>query len=508
MNRAQRRFDSVSLRLARGPLVVAAAFAAVFLSAVIVASVTDNGDRDRLVAALLGATPLESDLEALSDRIGGRVTGSDANRRAVAWAESRLREAGVPTRREAFTVPTGWIERSARADVKGDGVQFAPAIAAMPYSIGTPAGGASGPLLDGGRGSESDFARVGAAAHGAFLLITQDELADVDALFREYNESAAIEQRARAARVAGLVYMSSRAPGILYRHNVAVGPSNTKAMVVMERSAAMKILRILAAGVPLTITLHLDVSAARDAQSENVIGEIRGRERPDEIVIFGSHLDAWDLGGGTLDNGANIALLIDVARQMARLGIRPVRTVRFAMWNGEELGMLGSLGYVKAHAAELDRHVVAESTDLGCGRIDGFFTGGRADLVPVVDRLLQPLAGMGPFTQLDVPLVGTDNFDFMLEGIPNLVANQMPALYGPSYHASNDQMEQCNVGDLKLNAAVIGSLLLGFANDTTMLPRHTRAEVQALMDRTDLDDQMKTFNLWDDWAKGVRGRKP
>jgi carboxypeptidase Q len=487
-------------------LLAVAGLVAVSLGVVIAARGAAEGDRDRLVAALLGATPLEADLEALSDRISGRATGSEANRRAVAWAESRLRDAGVPARREPFTVPVGWLERSARAEVKGEGVHLAPAIAAMPYSIGTATEGASGMLLDGGRGAEADFTRLGASAKGAFLVIAQDELADVDALFREYNESAAIEQRGAAAQVAGLVYMSSRAPGILYRHNVAVGPANTRPMVVMERNAANRVLRLLASGASLTITLHLDTVMPRDAQSENVIGEIRGRDRPDEIVIFGSHLDAWDLGGGTLDNGANIALLIDVARQFVKLGLQPSRTVRFAMWNGEELGMLGSLGYVKAHAAELDRHVVAESTDLGCGRITGFFTGGRPDIAALVDRLLQPVGGLGPFTQLDVPLVGTDNFDFMLEGVPNLVANQKPALYGPSYHASNDQMEQCDVGDVKLNAAVIGSLLWGFANDTTGLPRHTRADVQALMDRTDLDDQMKTFNLWDGWAKGTRGR--
>ena len=491
----------------RRPLCVAVALALGMATVVVGASGDIDAARDRLIAALLGDTPLQADLEALSDRIGGRATGSEANRRAVDWADSRLREAGVDVKRERFTVPAGWLERTARAEVKGEGVQLAPAIVAMPYSAGTPAAGVSGPLLDGGRGGEADFARLGANASGAFVLITQDELADVDALFREYNESAATEQRAATAQVAGLVYMSSRAPGILYRHNVAVGPTNTRPMVVMERNAANRLLRLLAGGASLTITLHLDTVVPRDAQSENVIGEIRGRDRPDEIVIFGSHLDAWDLGGGTLDNGANIALLIDVARQFVKLGLQPSRTVRFAMWNGEELGMLGSLGYVKAHAAELDRHVVAESTDLGCGRITGFFTGGRPDVVALVDRLLQPVGGLGPFIHPDVPLVGTDNFDFMLEGVPNLVANQKPALYGPSYHASNDQMEQCDVGDVKLNAAVIGSLLWGFANDTTVLPRHSRADVQALMDRTDLDDQMKTFNLWDSWAKGTRGRK-
>ena len=492
----------------RRPPCVAVALALGMATGVVGASGDIDAARDRLIAALLGDTPLRADLEALSDRIGGRATGSEANRRAVDWADSRLREAGVGVKREAFTVPAGWLERTARAEVKGEGVQLAPAIVAMPYSAGTPAAGVSGPLLDGGRGGEADFARLGANASGAFVLITQDELADVDGLFREYTETAAIEQRARAAKVAGLVYMSSRAPGILYRHNVAIGAANTRPMVVMERNAATKVQRLLAAGTALMITLRLDVAAPHAAQSENVIGEIRGRERPDEIVIFGSHLDAWDLGGGTLDNGANIAMLIDVARQMAKLGLAPARTVRFAMWNGEELGMLGSWGYVKTHAAELDRHVVAESTDIGCGRITGFFTGGRPDVVPVVDRLLQPLAGFGPFEQIDAPLVGTDNFDFLLEGIPNLVANQKPALYGPSYHASNDQMEQCDVGDLKLNAAVIGGLIWGYANDSTSLPRHTRTEVQALMDRSDLDDQMKTFNFWDAWANGERGRKP
>jgi carboxypeptidase Q len=492
-------------RISRTVLIVVATAS---LAAGLTAREVAESDRDRLVAALLGSTPLEADLRALSDRIGGRATGSEANRRAVAWAESRLRDAGVDARREAFTVPRGWLERSARAEVRGEGVRFGPAIAAMPFSIGTGPDGVSGPILDGGRGAEEDFMRLGRSATGAFILITQDELTDIDGLFREYNESAAIESRAAAARAAGVIYMSSRASGVLYRHNVAVGAANTRPMVVMERDAALRVLRLLNDGVPLKITLHLYVEAANGAQSENVIGEIRGRERPEEIVIFGAHLDSWDLGAGTLDNGANIALLLDIARQIVRLGLQPSRTIRFAMWNGEELGMLGSLGYVRAHAAEMDRHVVAESTDTGCGRITGFFTGGRPDVVPLVDRFLEPVSGLGPFVQLDVPLVGTDNFDFMLEGVPNLVANQESALYGPSYHASNDQMGQCEIGDVKLNAAIVASLAWGFAEDTTVLPRQTHAEVQALMDRTDLDDQMKTFNLWDEWAKGTRGRKP
>jgi hypothetical protein len=465
----------------------------------------DDPARDRLVAALLGSTPLANDLEALSDRVGGRPTGSDANRRAVDWAMGRLAEAGVSARRESFPVGDQWFERSTRAEVRGDGIAFSPRVAAMPFSISTPAGGTPAPLVDAGRGAEPDFKRMGTTARGAFLLVEQDLLADVDGLFREYNESFAIEQRARAAGAAGVAYVSSRASGLLYRHNVAIGAANRMPMLVIEREAGLRALRLLRHGASLTLTAWIDADASTTASADNVVAEIPGTSHPEEIVLMGAHLDSWDLGAGTLDNGANSVLLIDVARQIVRLGLKPARTIRLVLWNGEELGMRGSFGYVRAHASELDRHVVAGAADIGCGRITGFFTNGRPALVPIVDRLLAPQAGLGPFTQVDAPVVGTDNFDFLLEGVPNLIANQAPALYGPSYHAANDQLEQCDLGTLRLNAAVIGGIVWGFAEDATRLPRQTPAEVQALMGRTDLADQMKTFGLWDEWAAGTRG---
>jgi len=301
--------------------------------------------------------------------------------------------------------------------------------------------------------------------------------------------------------------MSSRASGILYRHNVAIGPANTKPMVILERDAARRVQQLLRAGTALTVTLNLDVDASTNVDAENVVAEIPGTTRADEIVLWGAHLDAWDFGAGTLDNGANSVLIIDLARQIVRLGLKPERTLRLVLWNGEELGMRGSFAYVRAHQEELDRHVAAGSIDVGCGRITGFFTGGRPDVVALTNRSLTPFSGLGPFVQVDVPLVGTDNFDFMLEGVPNLVANQEPARYGPSYHAANDQFGQCDTNVLRLNEAVLAGFLWNLANDSARLPRHTHADIQALMDRTDLDDQMKTFNLWDEWAAGTRGRK-
>jgi hypothetical protein len=467
---------------------------------------TGADDVSRLITALLGETPLERDLESLTDRIGGRATGSPANLRAVDWGLERFREMGVDARREAFTMPTLWLERSATAVVNGEGIRFSPRVAAMPFSTATPASGLTAPLADGGLGSADDFTRLGGSARGAFVLIDQPPLVDVDGLFKEYIEAEAIERRAASAGVAGVVYVGSRPRDILYRHNVAIGSQNTRPMLVMERDGALRAQRLLRAGVPLTLTETIDVQTGGAYESHNVVGEIRGSTRPDEIVLLGAHLDSWDLGDGALDNGANVALVLDVARQIKRLGLRPARTIRFVLWNGEEQGLVGSMGYAKMHAAELDKHVVTNTFDIGCGRVIGFFTGGRPALARATERLLAPVAGLGPFTQLDIPIVGTDNFDFMMEGVANLVANQAPAEYGPNYHARSDTYDKCDTTQLRLNTVIAAALTYGFAQDATPFARATRAQIEELVRTTDLEQQMKTFNVWDGWAAGTRGR--
>lgn len=465
-------------------------------------------DASRLVAALLGDTPMVRDLQALTDSIGGRPTGSEANRRAFDWALARFRGAGVDARKEPFRMPGLWLERSARATVQGGGVAFAPRVAALPFSSATPAPGLTAPLVDAGRGAEADFAALGGRAKGAFVLVETEELTDLDGLFREYVEAGHIERRAIAAGAAGLVYMSSRPGNILARHNAALGWANRHPMMMMERDGAARALRLLRAGTPLTLTAVLDLRTGPAYTTHNVIGEIRGSTRPDEIVVIGAHLDSWDLGTGALDNGANCAMVIDIARQIVRLGLRPPRTIRFALWNGEEQNLNGSYGYTLSHAAEMDRHVMASSYDIGTGRITGFFTGGRADMVPVLERALAPVAALGPFTHVNAPIVGTDNYDFMMQGVPNLVANQESANYGPNYHARSDEFGRADLRQLRLNAAVAAAATWGFATQELSLPRQTAAQVDSMVRNTDLPDQMKSFNVYDAWVAGKRGLRP
>ncbi len=462
---------------------------------------------DQLAGALLGNTPMVKDLRELCDEIGGRPTGSPANLKAVDWGLKKFAQAGVSAKKEAFIMPELWLENRSEAIVSGD-VTFKPRVVAMSFSVGTPQGGLTAPLLDGGRGAEADFARLGDNAKGAFVLVETDVLLDIDGLFKEYSDAVGTEKRAFAAGVAGVVYMSSRPRGLLYRHNASLGPDNEKVMLVMAREHAKRALRLLREGKHLDLTAKLDIAGDGSYESYNVIGEIRGKGKPDEFVVMGAHLDSWGLGAGANDNGCNVVMMIDIARQMKRLGIQPRRTIRFVLWNGEEQGMIGSWSYTQAHAAEMDRHVVAGSVDIGSGRITGFFTNGRSDILEPVGQALAPVNGLGPFQQINEPIVGTDNYDFMVQGVANLVANQDPANYGPNYHAESDTYDKVDTRQLRVNAAIIAAVTLGFANMDVSWTRQEYADVQKLIDSTGLRSQMDMFGLYPGWKDGSRGLKP
>ncbi len=464
-----------------------------------------SGDVESLIAAMLGDTPLIQNLQSLTDEIGGRVTGSEANLKSVEWGLQKFTEAGVRAWKEAFTMPALWLENSASAEISGD-VTFKPRVVAMPFSAATLANAASAPLIDGGYGTDEDFQRIKSKLNGAFILIETHELLDLDGLFREYAEAVAIEKRAFNSGIRGLVYMSSRPQNLLYRHNASFGPNNKYPLLIMEREGAKRALRLLRAGKNLNIDAAIDVQAGGSYESYNVIAEIRGSEKPDEIVLIGAHIDSWALGTGANDNGCNVALVIDLARQIKRLGLKPKRTIRFALFNGEEQGLVGSWGYTKTHADELDNHIMASSCDIGSGRTTGFFANGPGGFLEAVARSLEPVAGLGPFVNINAPIVGTDNYDFMMQGVANLVANQESANYGPNYHARSDTYDKVNLIQLKLNAAIAAAVTYGFAQMEITWERQNRTQLEKLIQTTDLEAQMKSMGLWQSWVDGTRGR--
>jgi hypothetical protein len=285
----------------------------------------------------------------------------------------------------------------------------------------------------------------------------------------------------------------------------------------MAKAVAWAMAGFKAAGVDDVHTEKFTVPAAwtgkrlgmlAPAAGENVIAEIRGREKPDDYVVLSSHLDSWDLGKGALDAACNAALVIEIARVIHLTGLRPRRSIRFILFSGNEQGKLGSWGYVQAHRAELDRIAAAVNLDRGTGPVTGFSLGGRPDLEPAVRETLADFDGSWGITRYtNDATLDSDNYDFLLEGVPNLLANQDNARYIGNRHSTADVYDKIDLASLKRNTAVAGVLTFGLAERATPLgPRLSRADTASLLERTGLAGSMRQMDLWRLWQDGSRGR--
>jgi hypothetical protein len=290
----------------------------------------------------------------------------------------------------------------------------------------------------------------------------------------------------------------------------------------MARAAAWAVEAFMAAGVD---DAHTEKFAAPSAWAqsgarrdvlgpatggENVVAEIRGREKPDEFVLLTAQLDSWNSGTGALDAGCNAALVIDAARAIHLTGVRPRRSIRFVLFTGSEQGKLGSWGYVRAHRAELDRVAAVISFDRGAGRVNGFALGGRSELEGGVREALKEFdSSWGILNYNAETTLDSENLDFVLEGVPNILASQESAGYPENRHSSRDTYDKIDLAALKRNTAVAGVLAFGLAESEKPLgPRLSRAATEALLERTGLAESMRQTGLWTLWQDRVRGRLP
>jgi Zn-dependent M28 family amino/carboxypeptidase len=304
--------------------------------------------------------------------------------------------------------------------------------------------------------------------------------------------------------------MSSRPSLLLYRHTLAVnGEVEKMPQAVVAREDAERMARFLAAGQKVHVHFEMPNRLTGPVDSENVVAEIRGREKPDEFVVLGAHLDSWDLGTGALDNGCNAAMVIDAARVIHASGTIPRRSIRFILFTGEEQGLLGSAAYAHAHRAELDNLVAAIIFDSGVGKVTGYALGDRKDILAPVRAALEPIASLGvkDFT-MDAGM-DTDNFDFLLEGVPTLVANQDPANYMLNYHAASDTFDKVDIVELKRHSGIAAVTAFAVADAEQRIgPRQSRAEIEQLLRDSGLDKEMQEAGFWPLWEKSVRGREP
>jgi carboxypeptidase Q len=464
----------------------------------------------KIVPQVMGPSPMEENLRRLTDEIGGRVTGTPQMAKAVDWAVAAFRAAGIDVHTQKYTLPVTWSEGETRLEVLGP-VKFPVRLASTGWSPPIRAGGIEATLVDIGYGTQDDFAQAGAGIKGAILLVHSDIGSTWADLFNEYLRPPDIISRAVKASASAILWMGARERLLLYRHTNALnGEIDKIPQAVVAREDAMRLARTVAA-YPAKVRVHFNMpnKIGGPIEQENVVGEIRGREKPDESVILGAHLDSWEFGTGALDNGCNAAMVIEAARAIKATGLLPRRTIRFVLFGGEEQGTVGSYEYVKAHRAEMDKIRAMITFDAGIGRVTGYSLGGRRDIEAGLREVLKPLESWGANKHTYDASFGTDNFDFLLEGVPALVANQEEANYLPNYHAASDTFDKVDIRELKLHAAFAALTAWGIADRAEPLGRRlSRAELEALFKETGLDQQMKLLGYWDAWQSGARGRNP
>jgi hypothetical protein len=232
---------------------------------------------------------------------------------------------------------------------------------------------------------------------------------------------------------------------------------------------------------------------------ETIVAEIRGSEKPEEFVVLGAPLFHDDENGSVPpDIACNAAMLIEAARDVHVTGLRPLRSIRFALFF--DAAQVAAMQYLQMHTAELDHAVAAVIFEKGCSAVNGFSLGGRVELEPAVRQALDFAPIKAWEIAHDTPDASeySSGFDFLLEGIPTLVATR-----GPGAGSLPP-----NLDVLRRNTAVAGILAFALAEHATPPgPRLTRDEIDALLVRTGLKEQMRG-GVWDEWESGKRGRQP
>jgi carboxypeptidase Q len=464
----------------------------------------------KILPLVMGPSPMEDNLRRLTDEIGGRVSGTPQMARAVQWGVAAFRAAGIDVHTEKYQLPLSWSEGDTRLELLGE-LKFPLRAVSLGWSPATPPGGVEANVVDVGFGTPEDFAAAGAQIKGALLLVHTNlgsTWADLDA---EYSRPPDIIERAHDGGAAAILWEGARERLLLYRHtNTADGQLERMPQAIVAREDALRLSRtVLAYPGKLRARFSMPNNIGPPVEQENVVAEIRGFEKPDEAVILGAHLDSWDLGTGALDNGCNAALVIEAARVLKASGLRPRRSIRFILFSGEEQGLFGSWAYVRSHRAELDKIRAVIIFDSGIGRVTGYSMGGRRDFETGVREVLKPLDSWGLGRLTADSQTGTDHFDFMIEGVPTLVANQEEYNYMPNYHAASDTLDKVDIRALKLHTAIAALTAWGLADRAAPLgKRLSRAELENLMRETGLDQQMKSMGFWPGWQNGTRGRQP
>jgi Zn-dependent M28 family amino/carboxypeptidase len=391
-------------------------------------------------------------VESLTTEVGPRLAGSEADARAVRWAEAKFKALGYDkVWLEPVTFPK-WERRSESAAVVGAHAQ--------PLAI-TALGGSVGGTVEAEVVRFADLAALQAAPAGsltgkiAFIDYRMERRQDGSGYgpgsrVRSSGPSAAIRAGAIGYLMRSAGTDSHRNPHTgITRYDDGLKPIPAAALATPD---ADQLARLVALGAT-RVRLALDCGWNGEATSHNVIGEITGSGKPEEVVLIGGHLDSWDLGTGAVDDGAGIAITMAAGKLIGDLPTPPARTIRVVAFANEEQGLHGGGAYAGKHAADLRKHQIAAESDFGAGRIYGFSSGAPEYAQPAVRQIAEALAPLGIAHTPGEGGPGPDISPFARNGLAWASLRQDGADYFDYHHTPDDTLDKIDPKALAQNTA-------------------------------------------------------
>ncbi|GAK32149.1 carboxypeptidase Q [alpha proteobacterium Q-1] len=394
-------------------------------------------------------------IESLTTEIGPRLAGSAREAAAQDWAVAKLKALGFSNIQVEPFEMEGWARGIETAHVVG--------AAAQPLTITTLGGSVATP--DGGITAEvarfDDLYQLEAAPDGSLdgkivfidlkMYKTQDGSSYGNTNYiRGNTPSVAARKGAVATLIRSVGTDSHRFPhtgGTRYADDVPAIPA-----AALSNPDADQLSRLLERG-PVSIKLEMTPKSLGTVTSGNVIADIMGSEKPEEVVVIGGHLDSWDLGTGAIDDGAGIGITMAAAKRILDLGIAPRRTIRLILWGAEEVGLLGARAYAKAHADELANHVIAAESDFGAGRIWRFESRVGAEDLPFIRAIHRQLRPLGIGMGANEAGGGPDVIPLRQAGVPVVSLTQDGSDYFDLHHTADDTFDKIELDNIQQNIA-------------------------------------------------------
>ena len=466
----------------------------------------------QLIAEAKNGSQIMANLTYLSDTIGPRLTGSAALKEANEWAAEKMRAYGLRNvHLEGWTIPVGWERGRASLRIVEPNNGRSLTVAAMGWTPGTK-GKVTGEVVLLKARSAAELAPYKGKLKNAVVLrgepttirpVTEngfgsprpradakgdkkgDRKAEVPAPPRRERGYPSptfrreLAEFLRTEGVAALLMDAGKPHGLLnmtgaWRGDDRVSGGEPLPSLFVAHEHYAQLYRLATRPAPAKTRVEVEIEnklIPGPVAVYNTVGEIRGSEKPDEIVVLGAHLDSWDLGQGTTDNGTGSCVVLEAARVLAKSGVRPRRTIRFVLFTGEEQGLHGSKEYVKRHKDEIAKTSMALVHDTGTGRVLGIGLQGRETLKPIMEKELVSLKALG-VTEIDLRgMGGTDHLSFEKVNVPGFAVRQDPAEYRFSHHSQSDTLDKAREPDLIQGTQVMAVAALRVANLPELLPR-------------------------------------